>query len=205
MIALIDYGIGNLRSVEKALSAAGAQVLLTEDPERILAAEKVVLPGVGAFGDGMAGLRQRGLLPVVQAVVARGTPLLGICVGMQLLFEAGEEMGEHAGLGLLPGRVRRFAPTSHAEALKVPQTGWNQLWPVGEHVLLAGLPSGSYAYFNHSYYCDASQPGDVLAFTRYGLRYASVVGRGRLYGVQFHPEKSQAMGLQILRNFVERG
>ncbi len=201
MIALIDYGIGNLRSVEKALSAAGADVRLTETPEEILSAEKVVLPGVGAFGDGMAGLRQRGLVDVVHQLVRQGTPLLGICVGMQLLFEVGEEMGEHAGLGLLPGRVKRFA----ASDLKVPQTGWNKLVPSGAHLLLDGLPAESYAYFNHSFYCAAANPADVLAHTEYGGLYASVVGRGRLYGVQFHPEKSQAVGLKILGNFVERG
>lgn len=200
-VALIDYGIGNLRSVEKALQAVGAQTALTDDPETILGADKVVLPGVGAFGDGMAGLRQRGLADVVKAVAGRGTPLLGICVGMQLLFEVGEELGEHAGLGLLPGRVKRFPESG----LKIPQTGWNQLLIQGQPPLLAGLAPGSYAYFNHSFYCQAERETDILANTEYGLVYASVVGRGRLYGAQFHPEKSQAVGLQILRNFVARG
>ncbi len=204
MIALIDYGIGNLRSVEKALQNCagplGEQVRLTEAPEVILQAARVVLPGVGAFGDGMAGLRQRGLVEVVRQVAQRGVPFLGICVGMQLLFETGEEMGEHTGLGLLPGRVVRFT----APGIKVPQTGWNKLQPARVHPLLAGLPAESYAYFNHSYYCAPAQAGDILATTAYGLDYASVVGRGRLYGVQFHPEKSQAVGLQILRNFIER-
>jgi len=204
MIALIDYGIGNLRSVEKALAAAGAEVCLTEDPAVILRAEKVVLPGVGAFGDGMNGLRQRKLVDVVYEVVQGGTPLLGICVGMQLLFEASDEMGEHPGLGLLPGRVKLFTPHP-SQRLKVPQTGWNELRQEQDTPLLAGLTPGSYAYFNHSFYCAAADPGDILASTDYGLRYASVVGRGRMYGVQFHPEKSQAVGLQILRNFVEGG
>jgi len=198
MIALIDYGIGNLRSVEKALAAAGAQVELTSDPARILAAEKVVLPGVGAFGDGMVGLRTRKLIEPLQIIVARQTPLLGICVGMQLLFEIGEELGEHPGLNLLPGRAPRFPENE----LKAPQTGWNQLRPERETPLLQGLTPNSYAYFNHSYYCVPANPADVLASTEYGLRYASVVGRGKLYGVQFHPEKSQAVGLTILRNFV---
>ena len=199
MIALIDYGIGNLRSVEKALATVGADVHLTEDHDRILAADKVVLPGVGAFGDGMAGLRARGLIDVLKTIVARETPLLGICVGMQVLFDYSDELGHHAGLGFLPGRVRRFSD-SH---LKVPQTGWNQLLPEQESKLLQGLPPGSYAYFNHSYYCDPENMADVLANTEYGIHYASVVGRGRLYGAQFHPEKSQAVGLTILRNFVE--
>ena len=200
-IALIDYGIGNLRSVEKALQAVGAVITLTEDPEVILEADKVVLPGVGAFGDGMAGLRNRGLVDAVLEVYRKGTPLLGICVGMQLLFEVSEELGEHKGLALLPGRVRRFMDGE----LKIPQTGWNQLLIKRESTLLQGLAPESYAYFNHSFFCAAAQAEDVLASTEYGLRYASVVGHGRLYGVQFHPEKSQAVGLQILRNFVERG
>jgi glutamine amidotransferase len=199
MIALIDYGIGNLRSVEKALAAVRADVRLTDDAEKILAAEKVVLPGVGAFGDGMAGLRKRGLINVLSTIVARETPLLGICVGMQLLFETSSELGEHAGLGLLPGSVRRFPDIG----LKIPQTGWNQLHTEQASPLLQRLPPGSYAYFNHSYYCDAGTAADVLASTQYGVRYASVVGRGRLYGVQFHPEKSQSVGLTMLKNFVE--
>jgi glutamine amidotransferase len=200
MIALIDYDLGNLRSVEKALATVGADVRLTSDPDVILAADKVVLPGVGAFGDGMANLRRRGLDEVVQTVVARETPLLGICVGMQVLFEEGEEHGRHRGLGLLPGVVRRFESAD----LKVPQTGWNQILPARATALLRGLAPGDYAYFNHGYYCVAAA-AETLAYTEYGVRYASVVGRGRLYGVQFHPEKSQRVGLTILRNFVERG
>ena len=200
MIALVDYDLGNLRSVEKALATVGADVRLTSDPDVILAADKVVLPGVGAFGEGMANLRRRGLGEVVLEVVGRGTPLLGVCVGMQVLFEEGEEHGRHRGLGLLPGVVRQFESTD----LKVPQTGWNQILPARETLLLDGLAPGDYAYFNHGYYC-AADAGDTLAYTEYGVRYASVIGRGRLYGVQFHPEKSQRVGLTILRNFVERG
>ncbi len=200
MIALVDFGAGNLRSVQKALEHVGAQVLVTEDAATILAAEKVVLPGVGAFGDAMAGLRARGLEEVVRTVAARGTPLLGICVGMQMLFEASDERGEHRGLGVLPGRVRAFA----APGLKVPHTGWNQVEPLRASPLLGSLPPGAYAYFNHSFYC-AAAPGDTLALTDYGGRYPSVVGRGRLYGIQFHPEKSQAVGLGILKAFVEAG
>lgn len=198
-IALVDYGIGNLRSVQKALEHVGADVLMTEDPAVILTAEKVVLPGVGAFGDGMKGLYQRGLAEVVREVVARGTPLLGICVGMQVLFEASEEMGEHIGLGILPGRVKRF---SNSQIFKIPQTGWNKILPITESPLLSGLPHGAYAYFNHSYFCEAPAE-QTLATTHYGGPYASVVGCKRVYGIQFHPEKSQQVGLLLLRNFVE--
>lgn len=200
MIALIDYGIGNLRSVEKALAAVGADVQLTTEPEVIRAADKVVLPGVGAFGDGMAGLRQRGLEAVIETVFQEGKALLGICLGMQLLFEVSYELGEHRGLGLLPGEVRKFASGD----LKVPQTGWNQVRAEKDSPLLSGMAPDSYAYFNHSYYCQPTKREDILASSEYGVRYAVVVGRERLYGVQFHPEKSQAVGLQILRNFVER-
>lgn len=200
MIALVDYGIGNLRSVQKALEHVGADVTLTEDPAVVMAADKVVLPGVGAFGDGMRGLVERQLDAAVRAVAARGTPLLGICVGMQVLFEASEERGEHPGLGLLPGRVRLFA----GAGLKVPHTGWNEIVAVRESPLLRGLPHGAHAYFNHSYYCEAA-PADRLAECDYGETFAAIVGRGRLYGIQFHPEKSQHVGLLLLRNFVEAG
>lgn len=200
MIALVDYGIGNLRSVEKALASVGADVRLTSDPQVILAASQVVLPGVGAFGDGMAGLRQRGLEPALQQIAAQGKPLLGICLGMQLLFQSSDEMGQHSGLGLLPGRVTRFPESGW----KVPQTGWNQLNIQQETPLLSGISSGDYAYFNHSYYCEPAEPKDSIATTDYILSFSAVVGRGRLYGAQFHPEKSQDLGLQILRNFVER-
>lgn len=201
MLALIDYGAGNLRSVQKAFEAIGAEVRLTDRPEVVLEAEKVVLPGVGAFGDGMRGLAERGLVATLAEVARRRTPLLGICVGMQVLFEESEEHGRHEGLGLLPGRVRRF----DAGALKVPHTGWNQLWRTqGDAPLLEGLDDGAYAYFNHGFFCDAA-PADTAAETDYGRRYASIVARdGWLFGVQFHPEKSQRVGLAILRNFVER-
>ena len=168
MIALVDYGVGNLRSVEKALEAVGAKVYMTADPDRILAADKVVLPGVGAFGDGITELRARNLIAPLKILATSQVPMLGICLGMQLLFETSDELGNHAGLALLPGHE-----------------------------------SGTFAYFNHSYYCHPTNPQDILASTEYGIRYASVVERGRLYGVQFHPEKSQQVGLTILRNFVE--
>jgi glutamine amidotransferase len=199
MIALIDYGIGNLRSVQKALSTVGADVLLTDEPERILAADKVVLPGVGAFGDGMAGLISRQLDKVLRTFNEQQKPLLGICLGMQLLFDSSEEHGEHPGLGFLPGKVVRFQSNN----LKIPQTGWNQINVINPAPLLHGLVPGCYAYFNHSFYCEPDLSTDVLAYTDYGHKYASVVGRGHLCGVQFHPEKSQSVGLKMLQNFVE--
>ncbi len=199
-IAIIDHGAGNLRSVQKALQAVGAEVCISRDPGSILAADKVVLPGVGAFADVMRALTRRGLLDVTLQVAGRGTPLLGICVGMQILFEMGEEHGRHPGLGLLPGRVTAFP---RQKGLKIPHTGWNRIHIERDSPLLAGLPEDRYAYFNHSYYCAVADPAVVLGSTDYGLRYASVVARGSLYGVQFHPEKSQRVGLAILRNFVE--
>ena len=205
MIALIDYGAGNVRSVRKALETVGADVQLTRDPETMRAATKIVLPGVGAFGDCMAGLRRAGLVDALCHAVERGTPLLGICVGMQVLFEEGEEMGVHAGLGILPGRVVRFSfstsLTGEERALKIPHTGWNQIEPVRACPLLDGL-SQAWTYFNHAYYCQA-QPEHTLAVTDYGGPFAAVVGRDSVYGIQFHPEKSQEVGLHILRNFVE--
>jgi imidazole glycerol-phosphate synthase subunit HisH len=199
VIALVDYGIGNLRSVQKALLAVGAAVSLTSDPEEIRRADKVILPGVGAFGDGMLGLKGGGFVDVLREAWLKEIPLLGICLGMQLLFDSSEEAPDQPGLGYLAGRVRRFPVIG---GLKVPHTGWNQLHPVVATGLLDQLDDGCYAYFNHAYYCELQEAGDTLAVTDHGLRFASVVGRGRLFGVQFHPEKSQAVGLQILRNFV---
>jgi glutamine amidotransferase len=199
-IILIDAGTGNLRSVQKALENVGATVTRTDDPALVLSASKVVLPGVGAFGDFMAGLRARNLEGAVKEAVARGVPLLGICVGMQALFDIGEEMGQHAGLGLLRGRVLRFAENL---SVKIPHTGWNQLEARQGAPLFDQVKAGAYVYFNHSYYCQPEDLSDITAEVDYGLRYACAVQRGNIFGVQFHPEKSQAVGLQILKNFVE--
>jgi glutamine amidotransferase len=199
-VTLIDAGTGNLRSVQKALESIGADVLRTDDPQKVLSGNRVVLPGVGAFGDFMSGLRSRGLEDVVKDLAGRGVPLLGICVGMQALFEVGEEMGEHAGLGLLTGKVVRFAESL---SVKIPHTGWNQLEVRNGAPLLSGIQPGAYVYFNHSYYCQAGNSADVIGTTDYGLSYACAVQRENVFGVQFHPEKSQAVGLQILKNFLE--
>ncbi len=197
---LIDAGTGNLRSVQKAVEILGADVVRTDDPKKVLSGRRVILPGVGAFGDFMSGLRAQGLEEAVKEAAKRGIPVLGICVGMQALFEAGEEMGEHAGLGLLPGRVVRFADSPN---LKVPHTGWNQVEMKKETLLFKGIHNGAYVYFNHSYYCQASNSSDILATTDYGINYTCAVGGENIFGVQFHPEKSQAIGLRILKNFLE--
>ncbi len=198
-VILIDAGTGNLRSVQKALESIGADVLRTDDPNKVLSARQVVLPGVGAFGDFMSGLRARGLESVINEIAARGVPLLGICVGMQALFETGEELGEYAGLGLLRGRVGRFAESL---SVKIPHTGWNQLTFRNNALLFDQIKDKAYVYFNHSYYCQPTNLSDVIATTDYGLQYACAVQHENIFGVQFHPEKSQAVGLQILRNFM---
>lgn len=197
MIAIVDYGIGNIRSVFKAFQHLGARVHTVQDGHQLLGADGVVLPGVAAFGDAMAKLEALDLTEPIRGVAAAGKFFLGICVGMQVLFEESEEMGQHRGLGLLPGRVRRFPGT-----VRVPQIGWNQVFPTQDDPLLAGLHPGDWAYFAHSYYAEPADPSIILAEATYGLTYPCVVGRGRLYGIQFHPEKSQEVGLRVLRNFI---
>ena len=199
MIAIIDYGAGNLRSVRNALAHLGAEVITVRQPEQLAGVEKIVLPGVGAFGAGMAALRAAGFEEAIKEAVAAGTPLLGICLGLQYLFESSDEMGYHTGLGLLAGHVTRFPPNE----LKVPHIGWNQLDIRRDSPLLADIPDGAYAYFVHSYYARPADPADVIATTEYGITFASVVGRGNVFGIQCHPEKSQTVGLRILRNFIE--
>ena len=197
---MIDAGTGNLRSVYKAFESLGARVELTSDPELVRQSNKLVLPGVGAMGDFMKGLRSNGIDSAVIEVAQRGDPLLGICVGMQALFEIGEERGEQHGLGLLPGRVVHFPDIPD---LKVPHTGWNQLWFEQPTGLLEGLSPGDYAYFNHSYFCTPDRPEDRLIFTDYGVKFSSAVQHANIYGVQFHPEKSQQVGLRLLNNFLQ--
>jgi imidazole glycerol-phosphate synthase subunit HisH len=198
MIALIDYGISNLRSVQKAFEHLDTQVTLVDTPDRLAQAERLILPGVGAFPAGMKGLRERGLVEPIKQAVRDGKPLIGICLGMQLLFESSDEMGKTEGLGLLPGRVTRII----GSGLKVPHMGWNQLDVVRDHSLVRNLISGSYAYFVHSYAVYPDQREVVLATTDYSGPFASIVGYGNVCGLQFHPEKSQAVGLKLLRNFL---
>jgi glutamine amidotransferase len=198
VICIVDYGIGNLGSAAKAFRHVGAEAVLSGDPAVLRRADTLVLPGDGAFGAAMDELRRRELLPVLQEAVTAGRTLLGICVGMQLLFEHSEEHGSHRGLGLLPGRVRRFRGE-----LPVPHMGWNRLRRRQRHPLLEGLEDGSYVYFVHSYYCEA-RPEVTIATSDYGLDFAAIVGRSNVLGVQFHPEKSQAVGLRMIENFVRR-
>ena len=199
MTTIIDYGIGNLRSLQKAFEAAGVEVERTGDPAAVARAERLVLPGVGAFGACADELRGRGLDGPVLDAVERGVPLLGVCVGMQLLFDASEERGTHAGLGLLPGRVVRFEEGE--ERLKVPHMGWNRLDAQREHPLLDGLAADAFVYFVHSYHAEAADASDVLASATYGKPFPAIVGRGNVAGAQFHPEKSGPAGLRLLRNF----
>jgi glutamine amidotransferase len=196
-VAIIDYGVGNLRSVEKAFAATGCEAIVSGDEEVLRKAERLVLPGVGAFASCMRSLREHGLESLVRERAAAGTPLLGICVGMQMLFEVSDEFGITEGLGLLPGRVRRFETE-----LVVPQVGWNRIQQRRPHPLFANVADGSFCYFVHSFYCE---PGDTdlsIGETEYDVRYASVVAHDNICGVQFHPEKSQDIGLRMLKNFA---
>ncbi len=198
-IAIIDYGVGNLYSVEKAFARLDAAAVVTSDEAAILSAAKVVLPGVGAFGDCMRNLAAYGLEDAVRAVVANGTPLLGICVGLQILFAGSEEDPDVPGLGIFPGMVRRIA----APGLKVPHMGWNSLYLAVPSQLFAGLEANPFVYFVHSYHAVPDDPALVTARTVYGNPVTAAVGRGNVHAVQFHPEKSGDAGLKILANFKE--
>jgi glutamine amidotransferase len=197
-VILIDAGTGNLRSVANALLRLNVSLRVTQSPAE-WKGQRAVLPGVGAFSAFMEGLRQNGWIEVLNEHVRRGYPLLGICVGMQALFQWSEEGGQVAGLGLLPGQVKRFPSL---EGLKIPHTGWNQLRFCRPSDLFQNLTEGEYVYFNHSYYCVPEQEEDCIARTDYGLTFCSAVQRDALWGVQFHPEKSQTVGKQILENFL---
>jgi glutamine amidotransferase len=198
MIAIIDYGMSNLRSVRHGLEYLGADARIVDSPDAIQNASALVLPGDGAFGPAMQNLRSFGWLEPMHRAISDGIPFLGICLGMQLLFDSSEEMGAHEGLGILRGRVKRF-PT---DAGKIPQIGWNQLMARPNSKFLQGINDNAYAYFVHSYYCEADDPAVVAASTEYGTRYASVVEKDNVWGAQFHPEKSSNDGLQMLRNFL---
>lgn len=201
-LVVVDYGVGNRRSVEKALERAGADAQVTDDPDAVRAADGLVLCGVGAFPEGARRLRATGLVDLVKGLVADGTPLLGVCLGMQLLFDRSDERGGAEGLGLLPGPVRPLPP---ALGLKLPHIGWNSVtWTPGTaSPLRAGLPDGAAFYHVHSFVAEPEEPTDVVARGEYGRPFVSAVGRGNVHGAQFHPEKSSTDGLRVLRGFAE--
>jgi len=199
LIAIVDYGAGNLRSVELALARLGVHTRVTADPDMLALADGLILPGVGAFSDAMAALGRSGTIPAVLEAVGAGRPLLGICLGMQLLLDGSEEGPGVPGLGLIPGEVRRLPGCG----LKIPHMGWNSLTPAKPSPLFKGLPEEPYVYFVHSYACKAADPADVLAVTDYGVPFHAAVQRGRILGFQFHPEKSGDVGQKLLANFVE--
>ena len=200
MIAIIDYQMGNLRSVQKGFERVGHQAVITSDPAVLATADKVVLPGVGAFADAMAELKRRELVEPIRRIVDLGTPFLGICLGLQLLFDVGYENGCHEGLGIVPGEVVRFNVPSE---YKVPHMGWNELTIRRPAPLLAGLDSGTYCYFVHSYYVVPKDSGVVATETNYPTPFCSMIWRDNVFATQFHPEKSQHQGLAMLKNFAE--
>jgi len=231
VIVIVDYEMGNLRSVQKAFERIGRAAEVSDKPEVVAKAERLVVPGVGAFGDAMAALRKRGLVEPIREFSARGRPMLGICLGLQVFFEESEEVATGAagdeccgtcggvaqatacvgpapvekGLGLVKGRVVKFSPQVTAAGLKVPHMGWNQVVAARPTPLLAGMPEeGVYFYFAHSYYASPADDAVVAGRTDYGGRFASAIASGNIYATQFHPEKSQAVGLALLENFVTR-
>ena len=199
MIAIIDYDAGNIKSVEKAMQLLGQEVIITRDRETIMNADKVILPGVGAFGDAMSKLRQYGLDEVIRDVTAKGTPFLGICLGLQLLFERSDETPDVEGLGILKGEILRIPDK---EGLKIPHMGWNNIKVKEDSRLFKGLPENPYVYFVHSYYLQADDEDIVAATTEYGVKIHAAVEKDNIFACQFHPEKSSTVGLQILKNFV---
>ncbi len=199
-IAIIDYGVGNLRSVEKAFTSQGIPAVVTRDQKILRDAEKLVLLGVGAFGYAMDSLRKLGFDQIVIEAAGAGKPIIGLCVGLQMMFDEGHEFGVHRGLGLLPGRVVKFP-----DGVRVPHVGWNQVEFKQSHPIFRELPDQSFFYFVHSYYVEPADPSCVLGETEYSSCFASICGRDNVVGVQFHPEKSQAAGLKLLSNFAEIG
>jgi len=198
MIAIIDYGMGNLRSVQKGFEKVGFEASVTTDPDQVRKADKVVLPGVGAFGDAMANLRDAGMIGVIRETVEAGKPFLGICLGLHLLFDSSDEFGFHERLKIIPGQVKLLPP-----GLKVPHMGWNQIEIRRETPILKDIPEDSSFYFVHSFYVQPEDPAATIALTEYGIKFTSIAGTGNVFGIQFHPEKSSTLGLKILKNFGE--
>ena len=202
MIAIVDVCSGNLRSVERGIARAGGDVVVTRDAEVVRRADKIVVPGQGAFGVFMRGLVERGLGDAVREAIADGRPFLGICLGMQVLFDSSEEQGPCRGLGIVPGRVVRIAPSE--PHIKVPHIGWNRIAQQRPDPMLDGVEDGAHVYFDHSYHAVPDDPALVALDADHGIRLTAAIRRGNIFACQFHPEKSQSVGLQILRNFVER-
>ena len=200
MIAIVDYDAGNIKSVEKALQFLGQEPVVTRDKETLLQAEKVIVPGVGAFGDAMGKMHQYGLVEVLREIAAKGTPLLGICLGLQLFFESSEETPGEEGLGLLPGKIVRIPDK---EGFKIPHMGWNSIQINPASRLLKGIEEGAYVYFVHSYYLQAENEADVAATTDYVVNIHAAAEHENIFATQFHPEKSGEIGLRILKNFIE--
>ena len=200
MIAIVDYDAGNIKSVEKALQFLGQEPVATRDKETLLQAEKVIVPGVGAFGDAMGKMHQYGLVEVLREIAAKGTPLLGICLGLQLFFESSEETPGVEGLGLLPGKIVRIPDK---EGFKIPHMGWNSIQINPASRLLKGIEEGAYVYFVHSYYLQAENEADVAATTDYVVNIHAAAEHENIFATQFHPEKSGEIGLRILKNFIE--
>lgn len=198
MIAIIDYGMGNLRSVLKAFEEVSSKAFITSSPAKLLKADKAVLPGVGAFGDAARELKKRNLYYALKAFIEKGRPFFGICLGMQLLFKKSEESPAEKGLSVLEGEVIGFSPT---RKLKVPQIGWNQVELIGRHPLFKGIKDKNYFYFAHSYYVKPKQMDIIKGVTNYGVKFTSFIAKENIFAVQFHPEKSQKAGLKILKNF----
>ena len=199
MIAIIDYGAGNLQSVKKAFDFIGAESVITNDPEVILSADKILLPGVGSFGDAMDSMHKNGLVETVKECALSGKPFLGICLGLQLLFEESEESPDVKGLGIFKGKIKKF---SSDMGLKIPHIGWNSLEIKQKDSLFKDIPENAYVYFVHSYYLHAEDEEDVATVTNYGIDFHTAVGKNNVFATQFHPEKSGDVGLQILKNFA---
>jgi imidazole glycerol-phosphate synthase subunit HisH len=195
---IVDYGMGNLRSVEKAVEAVGGRPLISGDPDVVRQGSRLILPGVGAFGDAMENLRRHKLDDAIRELVSAGRPLLGLCLGLQLLFTESDEFGKHEGLNLIPGKVRKF----EGHGLRVPHVGWNQIEGNQPNPLLAGISEGAYFYFVHSYYVEPDNSENILRWTSYGGRFCSIAWKDHVWGAQFHPEKSQDSGKKLLRNFL---
>ncbi|WP_457746532.1 imidazole glycerol phosphate synthase subunit HisH [Sulfurimonas sp.] len=201
MIAIVDYNMGNLASVKNAFAKLGKDTTVESNPEKFCEYDKLILPGVGAFGDAMEHLQERNMVEAIKEFASSGKPIIGICLGMQLLFESSQEFGEHKGLGLIKGKVVHFDASKFSESLKIPHMGWNRMF-TKEHPLFSGLDKNHYLYFVHTYHVVCDDTDDIIGQTEYGYKFTSAVAHGNIMGIQPHPEKSHKNGLKILENFI---